>query len=140
MVNAKVEGNLQSSAPTDIQQLLPHLESRGQELATEARQKLKERGQAEAKAMKQILETQHKHLKKLLAERAKEDDRQLRLRFGEVEEEIRQLKADEKFWKARLPKLEAELDSEPARIQEVYDVKAQRIEPVGLVYLWPVTG
>lgn len=139
-VKSKVESNLQTSAPTDIEQLLPHLEARGQELATEARQKLKERGQAEAKAMKQILETQHKHLKKLLADRAKEDDRQMRLRFGEVEEEIRQLKADEKFWKTRLPKLEAELDTEPARIQEVYDVKAQRVEPVGLVYLWPVTG
>ena len=27
-----------------------------------------------------------------------------------------------------------------ARIEALYEVKAQRIEPVGLVYLWPVTG
>ena len=26
------------------------------------------------------------------------------------------------------------------RIRALYEVKAQRIEPVGLVYLWPVTG
>ena len=25
-------------------------------------------------------------------------------------------------------------------IEEAYEVVAQRIEPVGLVYLWPVTG
>jgi hypothetical protein len=32
------------------------------------------------------------------------------------------------------------LREEPARIQALYEVKATRIEPVGLVYLWPVTG
>ena len=32
------------------------------------------------------------------------------------------------------------LREEPERIQGVYAVKAQRIEPVGLVYLWPVSG
>jgi len=32
------------------------------------------------------------------------------------------------------------LQTEPDRIRELYKVKARRIEPVGLVYLWPVTG
>ena len=32
------------------------------------------------------------------------------------------------------------IDIEPERIREIYQVKAKRIEPVGLVYLWPVTG
>jgi hypothetical protein len=32
------------------------------------------------------------------------------------------------------------LRTEPERIQDVYTVKAQRVEPVGLVYLWPVSG
>ena len=36
--------------------------------------------------------------------------------------------------------LEKELNSEPERIREIYQVKAKRIEPVGLVFLWPVTG
>ena len=35
--------------------------------------------------------------------------------------------------------LDGELQTEPDRIREVYQVKARRIEPVGLVYLWPVT-
>ena len=33
-----------------------------------------------------------------------------------------------------------ELKTEPERIRDIYQVKSQRIEPVGLVYLWPVTG
>ena len=31
-------------------------------------------------------------------------------------------------------------EDEPARIQAGYEVRAQRVEPVGLVYLWPVSG
>ncbi len=37
-------------------------------------------------------------------------------------------------------RLIGELATEPERIRSIYEVKAQRIEPVGLVYLWPVTG
>jgi hypothetical protein len=36
--------------------------------------------------------------------------------------------------------IEEELKSEPDRIRGIYEVKAKRIEPVGFVYLWPVTG
>jgi hypothetical protein len=39
-----------------------------------------------------------------------------------------------------LAELETELETEPARIRDVYEVRARRIEPVGLVYLWPVTN
>jgi len=35
---------------------------------------------------------------------------------------------------------EEELETEPDRIRHVYDVKAVRVEPVGLVDLWPVSG
>jgi len=30
--------------------------------------------------------------------------------------------------------------SEPKRIEAAYEVKATRIEPVGIVYLWPLSG
>ena len=36
--------------------------------------------------------------------------------------------------------IDSELTSEPERIRDGYQVKAKRIEPVGFVYLWPVTG
>jgi hypothetical protein len=61
------------------------------------------------------------------------------LRF-DFEDEQRQLEANRRYWGKRLEALEHELRSEPERIRQVYDVKATRIEPVGLVYLWPVTG
>jgi hypothetical protein len=39
----------------------------------------------------------------------------------------------------RLQALERELESEPAEIEALYRVSLQRLEPVGLVYLWPTT-
>src|SRR5262249_20666000 len=53
---------LQSSAPRDVRELLPFLETRGHEFIRDAEQKLSERGAAEAKAMRDILETQKKHI------------------------------------------------------------------------------
>ena len=35
---------------------------------------------------------------------------------------------------------EQDLANEPDRIRDFYAVRAQRIEPVGLVYLWPETN
>jgi hypothetical protein len=32
------------------------------------------------------------------------------------------------------------MQTEPERILRSYDVTAQRLEPVGIVYLWPVSG
>jgi hypothetical protein len=36
--------------------------------------------------------------------------------------------------------LAEEIVTEPERIQQTYQVKAERIEPVGIVYLWPVSS
>ena len=56
------------------------------------------------------------------------------------DEERRQLQADITSWRARLVKFDQDLKTEPVRIREFYDVRAQRVEPIGLVYLWPDTG
>lgn len=50
------------------------------------------------------------------------------------------LEANRRHWDKRLNALAGELEREPARIREVYAVRASRLETVGLVYLWPVTG
>jgi hypothetical protein len=68
------------------------------------------------------------------------DARQLSLDFGDNEDERRQLEANKRYWSQRLVSLEEELQTEPDRIRTLYEVKATRIEPVGVVYLWPVTG
>jgi superfamily II DNA or RNA helicase len=144
VVTDAVQKQLQASAPRDVQELLPHLQTRGQEYAEDAKKKLAARAEAESKAMREILETQKKHIEDTAAAYARSDSRQLKLRFGldepTDEEERRQLEANKRHWAKRLAMIDDELKTEPVRIREVYDVKATRIEPAGLVYLWPVTG
>ena len=43
-------------------------------------------------------------------------------------------------WRLRQDQFEHDLANEPNRIRQFYVVRAQRIEPVGLVYLWPETN
>jgi len=86
--------------------------------------------------MKAILEAQRTRIEKTATRR--EQDLQQRDLFEQ--DEFKQLQADKRYWDRRLAALAGELDTEPARIRQSYEVKATRFEPVGLVYLWPVTG
>lgn len=131
---------LQACAPQDVQELLPHLQARGDAYARDAVQQLTARGEAEARAMREILDTQQKHIAATVARHQKMDARQLSLDFGDNEDERRQLEANQRYWARRLTMLDEELRTEPDRVRAVYALKATRIEPVGVVYLWPVTG
>jgi superfamily II DNA or RNA helicase len=130
---------LQAIAPRDVQELLPHLTNRGEEYARDAERKLHDRAEAEARVMREILETQKKHIESTAAKHDSKDAQQLQFDFQE-EDERRQLEANRRYWGKRLAMLDQELRTEPDRIRELYQVKAKRIEPIGLVYLWPVTG
>ena len=136
----EVISQLQQAAAGDIHELLPHLESRGAEYAADAVRKLTERGNAEATAMREILETQQKHLAETIKRISKLNPQQRLLDFGDDENELAQLDANKRYWDNRLEQLREELKTEPQRIADIYNVKAQRVEPVGLVYLWPVSG
>jgi hypothetical protein len=85
--------------------------------------------------MRTILEEQKKRVADTAAQYR---DRQLWLDFNDDEQ--RQLESNKRHWEKRLHAIDRELASEPERIRALYEVKAQRIEPVGLVYLWPVSG
>ena len=63
---------------------------------------------------------------------------QLTIGFGE--DEKRQRQADIASWRTRLAQLDRDLATEPARIRELQEVQARRVEPLGLVYLWLGTG
>ena len=63
---------------------------------------------------------------------------QLRLKF--TDEETRQLEADMRSWRVRLDQFDRDLEKESQRIKEFYEIRARRVEPVGLVYLWPETN
>ena len=139
-LTTEVIEQLQQAAAGDIHELLPHLETRGEEYAADAIKKLAARGAAEGKAMREVLETQRKHISSTIKRISKLNPDQMRFDFGEVEEELLQLDANKRYWAKRLEELREELKTEPTRIEDLYKVKAHRIEPVGLVYLWPVTG
>ena len=63
---------------------------------------------------------------------------QLTMQFSE--DEKRQLQADIASWRTRLVQFDRDLKTEPARVREFYEVQAPRVEPIGLVYLWPRYG
>lgn len=126
---------LQMAASQDVRELLQYLEQRGDEFAQIAKDKLQKRAEAESKAMREILETQKKHIESTITKYDKEGPVQLRIKF--IEDELKQLEANRKYWDKRLQFLESELEIEPKRVREVYEVKAKRVEPVGLIYLWP---
>jgi superfamily II DNA or RNA helicase len=133
-----VQQQLLASAARDVTELLPHLQARAEEYARDAREKLLARGRQEAHAMKDILETQKKHISATEAKHAREEKQGLLL-FDNPDEQ-RQLEANKRHWTKRLMMIDQELQTEPQRIADLYQVQATRIEPVGLIYLWPVTG
>jgi hypothetical protein len=128
---------LLNAAATDVAELLPQLERRAEELAGEAAKKLLDRGERESRDLRETLERQRDRVRAEL-ERHTGKVPQLTLEFAE--EDRRQLESNMRSWERRLEQFDGDLDTEPARIAEFYEVRAQRIEPVGLVYLWPDTN
>jgi len=121
-------------APQDIEDLIPHLEREAENLAKTARKKLAKRGDEEAQAMAEILAKQ----KKRIAKRENEIQAEPLNLFKP--EEIKQRENDRRHWRKRLEEIEGEIISEPERIKDIFEVKATRVEPVGLIYLWPVSN
>jgi hypothetical protein len=129
-----IQKKLLDSAPRDIEALLPQLEPRAKELAALASEKLEKRGRLEEQDLRETLERQRERVREEL-EATEPKFKQLTLDFSE--EERRQLENNLNAWRLRLEQFERDLAHEPQRIREFYAVRAQRIEPVGLVYLWP---
>lgn len=127
---------LESSAQ-DVAELLPQLERRAEELAAEASEKLRERGRRESVLLRETLVSQRARVREQL-ERNTRSFQQLTLGFDV--DERRQMETNMRAWDRRLKQFDRDLESEPDRIADFYEVKAKRTEPVGLVYLWPDTN
>ncbi|MEW6321220.1 MAG: DISARM system SNF2-like helicase DrmD [Acidobacteriota bacterium] len=132
----QVRARLAASAAKDLEELREHLEQRQAQLAKDATAILRKRGDKEAAEMRAILESQRKRI--LDTQKKKEREAAQLTLFAA--DELKQLEADKRYWHRRLASLEDELTTEPERIRKSYEVRATRFEPVGLVYLWPVTG
>ncbi len=132
--NETIQKRLLASAPQDIAQLLPKLQPRAEEVAERAKERLRKRGEQESKDLRETLERQKARVTEGLS-RHEQSFAQLTLGFDE--EEKRQLESNMKSWRSRLEQFERDMEREPLRIRDFYDVRVQRVEPVGLVYLWP---
>ena len=120
----------------DIADLAPAFERIAEERLAKVKVDLVKRGESEAKLLTELLDQQRKRIAKANAEF---DPNQLTLP-GIAEEERREQQADRRHWQNRLLRLENEIRDEPKRIRASYNVHAHRLEPMGLVYLWPSSG
>jgi len=132
-----IQRRLLASAARDVEELLPQLSPRAEELAAVAVERLRNRGEREEKDLRDILERQRDRVREELARHGREF-KQLTLGFGD--EEKRELEANMRSWHTRLEQFDRDIEAEPRRIREFYEVRARRVEPVGVVYLWPETN
>ncbi len=122
-------------ARKDAEDLAPELARRAEAARADAEGKLAARGQEEAASLRNLLLAQRDRI--LQQEQQAEAPQQLDL-FAE--DERKQLRLDRASRQKRLSEIGDEIEREPQRVRQGYQVTAHRLEPVGLVYLWPVTG
>lgn len=132
-----IQRRLLAAAARDVEELLPQLAPRAEELAAAAVGRLRHRGEREEKDLRAILERQRDRVREELALHEREF-KQLTLGFGD--EEKRELEGNMRSWRTRLEQFDRDIDVEPRRVREFYEVRARRVEPVGVVYLWPETN
>ena len=128
-----VRRKLLEAAARDVAELRPLLDARAAELAAAATRKLATRGAREAQDLRRILTEQRARVAAELEKHTRAD--QLALDFSP--EEKRELLANVAAWRRRLDRFAADVEREPVRVEAFYAVQATRVEPVGLVYLWP---
>ncbi|KAB7786369.1 DISARM system SNF2-like helicase DrmD [Methylorubrum populi] len=141
---AGVLARLGASVEADIADLRPHLESRATAAEAAAVADLAENGEREAAALAGLLRRQIEKVREAMhgaeapaqfeLDLASEEGRQQR------ERELRQFEADRRSWDDKLLRLQADLEAEPRTVREGYEVRARRLEPIGLIYLWPATN
>ena len=132
-----IHRRLRESAARDIEDLLPQLEERAELVAGSAAERLRGRGEREQRQLRETLEGQRERVE---AELRKHEGGGIQLTIEFSEEERRQRQADVASWRTRLAQFDRDLETEPDRIRGFYEVRATRVEPIGLVYLWPDTG
>jgi SNF2 family DNA or RNA helicase len=161
-ISKTLRDQLQAQAPEDVAALKPALDQAAEQAQAVAAALLKQRGDAEAAALKEVLRAQRSRINATVKQRNRDLAKLDRQAAAEptalipgLEEQLdvpaldlqklttlerKQLAADQKHWQRRLETIEADLNSEPKRIQESYRVITHRLEPAGLVYLWPISG
>lgn len=130
--HASLRKDLAAAAERDVEELLPLLIQRGESAGKRAEEELGKRAAKEAADIRKVLEAQRVRI------RTHHDTPQQELPFNDPAR--RQVAMERAFWEKRLRTIDAEIESEPQRIDRAYQVRARRLDPLGLVYLWPKTG
>ena len=133
-VPATVTARVTLLAKQDVADLRAELERRAASQIEHIAKELAKRGETEAASLQKLLEAQRARIGKA-RDTGNPDQYEL---FNE--DERRQLEANRRHWSLRLERLQQELRDEPARVRQSYEVRAHRLEPIGLVYLWPASG
>lgn len=127
-VPERVATQFTANIQQDVDDLRGALEREAQTRRVEVEKELAQRGKEEAAALRALLKAQ---IDRIRAEQ-KKDDRQGEFNF----DESRQREADRKSWEKKLERLTRDLETEPERLRDSFEVRAARIEPLGMVYLW----
>ena len=130
---AHVVERIRQWAAQDAADLEPELQRRAEAQKSAAIKQLVAVGETEAKSLQRLLEDQRARIAKADAE---PDDRQLSF-LPDVAAEAEQRRRDRRHWKAKLERLATDIEQEPERVRRAYSVAADRLETIGLVYLWP---
>ena len=112
------------------------MEAEADARAQEALLDLERRGLEEADQLEEILNRQRVAIEEQLSLKAP----QMVFDFDELTKgEQRQVEADRKYMEGRLEAIDREINEEPEDLKSLYHVSLRRLQPVGLVVLWPKT-
>jgi len=134
-VPARTLADLKATVAQDTNDLLAHLAEKANDAIEDAKNKLVQRGKKEALDLKEVISQQITRVEKDI-QKSREGVQGVFEIFLEAE----QIQVNRKSWEKRLVELREERELEPKRVEERYEIKATRIEPVGIVYLWPMAS
>lgn len=134
-VSTSVQTKLALATPKVFARLWKHIRDEADALAHAAEQRLGQRSAEEAEALRKILATQRTAI-------IAEIERRHQLTFDDLKLDKReqdQFRKEQDHMGERLVAIQLELEREPKQIEALYKVALRRLEPVGLVFLWPET-
>jgi hypothetical protein len=134
-VSASVQAKLLEAAPAVFSKLWRHIQDEADSAAHDAERKLVQRGTEEAEALRGILTAQREGIAAEIAKRSQ-------LSFADLDldkREHEQWTKEKQYMNERLVAIEGELEREPKQLEALYEIALRRLEPVGLVFLWPET-
>ena len=134
-VSGAARKKVSEAAPQLFSQLWSHVEAEADARAQEAQLNLERRGLEEADQLEEILRRQRDAIEKELQLKPGE---QQAFDFSKLTKgEQRQVEADRTYMQQRLEAIEREIQEEPEDLKALYQVSLRRLQPVGLVVLWP---